>query len=337
MGAGSVVRGRAGPAGAPGRPVAHGLGCRTCTGPTARPGPARLPGAQLQAGALLLVLTYRSDELHRRHPLQPLLAGLDRSGRAERLEVDRFERADLADLLAGILGAPPDAGLLERISRRGQRLLRRGAGGRRAARRRTRPAAPPGERGVDPHPGPSRRDPSGAAVVARCPAPSSTGCWRRSPNCPRQSCSPRCAPPSPTRSSSRSGQRDLHLPARADRGSAVRRAAARRACPAARRLRPRDQRAPGPGRVQPAATSSLLAYHWVKAHSVRALPAAIQAGLQAQAAYAFADAQEHFETALELWDQVPTPSSMLSSAAPGCCGTPPSRRTRPATRSGRSR
>ena len=56
----------------------------------------------------------------------------------------------------------------------------------------------------------------------------------------------------------------------------------------------------------PAATSSRLAYHWVKAHDpVRALPATIQAGLQAQAAYAFADAQQHFETALELWDQVP--------------------------------
>src|SRR4030095_9663894 len=31
-----------------------------------------------------LVLTYRSDELHRRHPLRPFLAELDRSGRGER-------------------------------------------------------------------------------------------------------------------------------------------------------------------------------------------------------------------------------------------------------------
>ena len=38
---------------------------------------------------------------------------------------------------------------------------------------------------------------------------------------------------------------------------------------------------------------------------MRALPAAVQAGLQSQAAYAFADAHQHFETALELWDQVP--------------------------------
>jgi predicted ATPase len=37
-------------------------------------------------GGVALVLTYRSDELHRRHPLGPFLAELDRSGRAERLE-----------------------------------------------------------------------------------------------------------------------------------------------------------------------------------------------------------------------------------------------------------
>ena len=40
----------------------------------------------LQAG-LLVVLTYRTDELHRRHPLRPFLAELDRSGRADRLEL----------------------------------------------------------------------------------------------------------------------------------------------------------------------------------------------------------------------------------------------------------
>jgi DNA-binding CsgD family transcriptional regulator len=43
----------------------------------------------------------------------------------------------------------------------------------------------------------------------------------------------------------------------------------------------------------------------VRAHDPgRALPAAVQAGLEAAAAYGFADAQRQFETALELWDQV---------------------------------
>src|SRR6266496_2674896 len=70
--------------------------------------------------ALLLVLTYRTDELHRRHPLRPFLAGLDRSGRVERLEVGRFDRVDVADLLAGILGTRPDDELVERIYRRSE-------------------------------------------------------------------------------------------------------------------------------------------------------------------------------------------------------------------------
>jgi len=63
-------------------------------------------------------------------------------------------------------------------------------------------------------------------------------------------------------------------------------------------------------RSQPAepdrvAAPARLAYHWVRAHEpARALPAAVEAGLQSEAAYGFADAQRHFELALELWDQV---------------------------------
>jgi len=73
----------------------------------------------LQAG-LLVVLTYRTDELHRRHPLRPFLAELDRSGRAERLEVGRFDRPEVADLLAGIIGTRPDDGLVGQIYRRSE-------------------------------------------------------------------------------------------------------------------------------------------------------------------------------------------------------------------------
>jgi predicted ATPase len=54
----------------------------------------------LRAG-VAMVLTYRSDELQRRHPLRPFLAELERSARAERLELDRLGRRELADLLAG--------------------------------------------------------------------------------------------------------------------------------------------------------------------------------------------------------------------------------------------
>src|SRR5215218_6835394 len=72
----------------------------------------------LRHGRLLLVMTYRSDELHRRHPLRPFLAELDRGRRAERLELDRFGRDEVAAQLAGIMGAPAPAELTERIHAR---------------------------------------------------------------------------------------------------------------------------------------------------------------------------------------------------------------------------
>jgi DNA-binding CsgD family transcriptional regulator/tetratricopeptide (TPR) repeat protein len=68
----------------------------------------------LRAG-VALVLTYRSDELHRRHPLRPFLAELNRDGRAQRLELGRLGRREIAELAAGILGEPPSPGLAREI------------------------------------------------------------------------------------------------------------------------------------------------------------------------------------------------------------------------------
>jgi predicted ATPase len=50
---------------------------------------------------LLVVATYRSDELHLQHPLQPALAELDRSRHLERLELVPFDREELSLLLGG--------------------------------------------------------------------------------------------------------------------------------------------------------------------------------------------------------------------------------------------
>jgi DNA-binding CsgD family transcriptional regulator/tetratricopeptide (TPR) repeat protein len=71
-------------------------------------------------GRVALVLTYRSDELHRRHPLRPFLAELERGGRAERLELGRLDRRELAELLAGILGEPADPALVDEIQARSE-------------------------------------------------------------------------------------------------------------------------------------------------------------------------------------------------------------------------
>jgi DNA-binding CsgD family transcriptional regulator/tetratricopeptide (TPR) repeat protein len=64
---------------------------------------------------LVVVATYRSDELHPQHPLQPALAELDRSRHVERLELVPFDREDLSLLLGGILGRPPSPATVQRI------------------------------------------------------------------------------------------------------------------------------------------------------------------------------------------------------------------------------
>src|SRR4029079_13312809 len=71
--------------------------------------------ASLTQERALVVATYRSDELHRRHPVPPLLAELERSPCASRIELARFDRGEVADQLADILGAVPDADVVERM------------------------------------------------------------------------------------------------------------------------------------------------------------------------------------------------------------------------------
>jgi DNA-binding CsgD family transcriptional regulator/tetratricopeptide (TPR) repeat protein len=69
---------------------------------------------------LLLIATYRSDELHSGHPLRAALAELDRSRRVQHLELPRFDRQELAELLCGILGGPPSPETLQRVFSRSQ-------------------------------------------------------------------------------------------------------------------------------------------------------------------------------------------------------------------------
>ncbi len=69
----------------------------------------------LRAERVLALITYRSDELHRRHPLRPLLAELDRSEHARRLELSPFDRGELSEALTDILGTAPEPQLLDRL------------------------------------------------------------------------------------------------------------------------------------------------------------------------------------------------------------------------------
>jgi len=264
---------------------------------------------------LLLVLTYRSDELHRQHPLRPFLAGLDRSGRVQRLDLGRLDLAGIADLLTGILGMRPDDQLVERIFLRSEgnaffaeELLAVADGGDWGS-------LPPNLANV---------------LLSRIQVlPEDTQATLRvvAAACGR-------VEPELLAAVSELSQVDLlaalraavaHqvlVPDPATETYAFRHALTQEALYAellpgerarlhatfARVLTQQPELA-GPGRR---AEPALLAYHWGRARDpARALPAAVEAGLRSVATYGFADAQEHFETALALWDQVADPGAEL--------------------------
>ena len=70
---------------------------------------------QLGHAPVAIVATFRTDELSRRHPLRPFLAELERSGRAERIDLERFDRDDVAAQLQGILGEVPTPEVVEAV------------------------------------------------------------------------------------------------------------------------------------------------------------------------------------------------------------------------------
>ncbi|WP_426513550.1 helix-turn-helix transcriptional regulator [Dactylosporangium sp. McL0621] len=69
---------------------------------------------------VLLVLTYRSDELHRRHPLRPVVTAWERVRIVERIDVERFSRAEVAAQLHAIRHSAPTAQFIDVVFRRSQ-------------------------------------------------------------------------------------------------------------------------------------------------------------------------------------------------------------------------
>jgi DNA-binding CsgD family transcriptional regulator len=75
-----------------------------------------IPG--LADDRVVLCLTYRTDELDRRHPLLPWLAEIGRTGQFERIDLQRFERDDTARVVEAIVGEPIDWSHLNRLQER---------------------------------------------------------------------------------------------------------------------------------------------------------------------------------------------------------------------------
>jgi DNA-binding NarL/FixJ family response regulator len=255
----------------------------------------------LRHGRLLLVLTYRSDELHRRHPLRPFLAELGRGRRVERLELARFGQAEVAAQLAGIQGAPVPAELAERIHAR--------SGGNAFFVEELAAAATDGELP------PSLRDTLLARIellaepaqqVLRVAA--AAGARVEHELLAEVAGLPEAELLAALREAVSA---QVLLVDAADgtygfRHALVKEAVYTELLPGERtRLHARFAAAlaardiagdPGP--------AAELAWHWYAAHDLaRALPAAVAAGLAADRAYAFAEAQRQYERALELWDR----------------------------------
>ncbi|MGH3236138.1 MAG: ATP-binding protein, partial [Streptosporangiaceae bacterium] len=69
----------------------------------------------LRGARVLLLVTYRSDELNRRHPLRSLVASWERLRTVSHVELRRFDRAEVTAQLGAIFAAEPAAGLVDLV------------------------------------------------------------------------------------------------------------------------------------------------------------------------------------------------------------------------------
>jgi DNA-binding NarL/FixJ family response regulator len=74
----------------------------------------------IRSGRVALIASYRSDELHRRHPLRPLLGELVRISDVERIELPPFSREELTSHLEGLVGERIDGAAVDRILARSE-------------------------------------------------------------------------------------------------------------------------------------------------------------------------------------------------------------------------
>ncbi|WP_455432836.1 helix-turn-helix transcriptional regulator [Streptosporangium soli] len=69
---------------------------------------------------MLIVVTYRADDVHRKHPLRPLLAELGRLDRVSRLELPRLTRREVVQQAVGILDREPAELVIDTIYARSE-------------------------------------------------------------------------------------------------------------------------------------------------------------------------------------------------------------------------
>jgi DNA-binding CsgD family transcriptional regulator len=259
----------------------------------------------LRAERVLLIGTYRADELYRGHPVRPFLAELGRTRRLERLELAPFSREELAAQLTAIIGGSPDPSIIDSVYERSQgnaffaeELVASGGGASELP--------------------PTLRDILLARIELESPA--SQDVLHAVAVGGRMVSDQLLAAVSSLAEAERLAAlrevlaRQLLVRDRRDgyafRHELLREAVYQELLPGERArlhaaygvaLSEKPELAADPDTVV-----ADLARHWFAAHDLpRALAAAVRAGHWAQTHSGFAEARTHYERALELWDQVP--------------------------------
>ncbi len=74
----------------------------------------------LTDASVMIVASYRTDELTRRHPLRPFLAEIGRLAGTVRVDVPSLDRAEVAELLTQLLDRPPSNAVIDTVFRRSE-------------------------------------------------------------------------------------------------------------------------------------------------------------------------------------------------------------------------
>ena len=253
----------------------------------------------------LFVVTYRSDEMHRRHPLRPLLAELQRLDGVDDIELPTFGTDELAQQLSGITGDSVTPDLVASVLARSggnpffaEELMAAGHAGL-ALPRSLRDTLDDRIRQLEPDAqqvirvasvAGARVDHRLLAEVVDLPAERLTEALRQVVE------HHLLVPTSPD-----------EVPGYAFRHALMQEGVYEELLPSERtHLHAAFAGAIAThARVDPSGSAAQVAHHWLMAHDLeRALPAALAAGRAAAAGLAFAEAQAFLERALELWPKV---------------------------------
>jgi DNA-binding CsgD family transcriptional regulator len=257
---------------------------------------------------IVMVATYRSDELHRRHPLLPFLAELERGKRTERLELARFTRAETADQVRAIRGPATHAAEIERVFARSE--------GNAFYAEELLAAEGEGE-GAEDLPGALRDVLIARVAMLGEPTEELLGVVAAGGAHVPASLLAAVADLDEVELDRRLREAvERHILVAEGEGherfafrhALVREAVYQELLPGERtrlhtRFAQHIERAGSTDRLPGAA---LLAYHWYAAHDVpRAVETSVRAAAASEAVYAFSDAHALYERVLELWERVP--------------------------------